>query len=172
MHFLKKYNEKLVKYDFINKFNYKLVKNIPELVSVTLSFNLKKFSIKPLISSLASLKIITLNKGTITKSKVSNISLKIRKGQPVGCKLTLNNNLMYRFLFKILNKHVINLKIKKNMFNKIFSIKIRNILMFKDLENNYQFFKTIPDLNITIKTKTCNINEFIFLLNSFKIYRN
>ena len=172
MHFLKRYNEKFVKYDFINKFNYKLINNIPKLVSITLSFNLKKFNIKLLISSLAALQIITLNKGVVTKSKVSNISLKIRKGQPIGCKLTLNNNAMYKFLNKILNKSIINFKIKNPILNKVFSIKIKNILIFKNLERNYQFFKNLSNLNITITISNNNLNEFLFLLNLFKFYKN
>ena len=170
MYLLKQYNEKFVKYDLINKFNYKLINDLPNLNCITLSFNIKKFNIKLLTSSLTSLKVITLNKGIITKSKISNISLKIRKGQPIGCKVTLNNNSRYMFLYKFLNKSVIYLK-NKQTFNKIFSIKLKNILIFENLEKNYQFFRHLYGLNITIATTSNNFQEFLFLLNSFKIYK-
>ena len=166
MNFLSKYNRNIVKYDFINKFNYSFTNNIPKILSITLSFDFKRFNMKLLISALASLQIITFNKGKVTKS---NVLLKLRNGHPVGCKITLHKNLIYKFLFNILNKLIINLKIKKNKTNNSFSIQIKNMLIFENLEKNYQFFKNLPHLNVSIKTTDCTFNEFIFLLNSFKI---
>ena len=174
MSFLNKYYKTVVKYDLINKFSYKTINKLPHIRFVTLSFNFIKFDIKLLISALAALEFITLNKGILTKSKVSNVSLKIRKGQPIGCKITLRKHKMNEFLFKILNKIIINKTFKKNTSNNnnnnIFSIKLKNILMFKELEQNYRFFKNLPNLNITIKTTNCNFKEFSFLITSFKFF--
>lgn len=168
MHFLKQYTENVVKYDLINKFQYKIITKLPNLHFITLDFKLKRWDIKVLISSLAALELITLQKGILTKSNVSNISLKIRKGQPVGCKVTLRKNKMNIFLFKILNKILTNSVLKNNRINNLFSIKINNILIFKELEQNYQFFKNLSSLNINIKTTDCTFKEFVFLINSYK----
>ena len=58
MNFLKNYNENVVEYDLINKFNYKILNKIPKLKSITLTFKLKKSDTKTLISSLAALKLL------------------------------------------------------------------------------------------------------------------
>lgn len=170
MDFLNKYYKTVVKYDFINKFHYKLINKLPIIKSVTLSFNFKKFDIKLLISALTALELLTLNKGILIKSKVSNVSLKVRKGQPVGCKITLRKHQMNQFLFKILNKIIINQTFKNKELINVFSIKLENILIFEEFEKNYRFFKNLSNLNITIKTTACNLKEFIFLITSFKFF--
>jgi large subunit ribosomal protein L5 len=169
MHFLKQYTEKVVKYDLINKFQYKMPTKLPSLKFVTLNFKLKRFDIKLLISSLASLELITLQKGVLTNSNVSNVSLKIRKGQPIGCKITLRKNKMNNFLFQLLNKTLNKCTVKTVKNNNLFSIKISNILVFKELEQNYSFFKNLSNLNINIKTTNCTFQEFLFLINSYKL---
>ena len=171
MHFLTKYSEKVVIYDLINKFQYKIINKLPKLQLVSLSFNFKKFDAKLLISALASLELLTLNKSVLTKSKVSNVSLKIRKGQPIGCKITLRKHTMNKFLFKILNKLILNKTFKKNTSVNMFSIKLNNMLVFKELEQNYQYFKNLSDLSINIKTTKCTFEEFLFLMVSFKLIK-
>ena len=167
MFFFKEYEQKVVKYDLINKFKYKSIKNIPKLTYISLYFKLKNFDSKKLISALASLEVLTLQKSTLLKSKVSNVSLKIRKGLPIGCKVTLRKNNRNRFLFKLLNKILLKSEIK-NSTNSIF-FKLTNMLVFSELEKNYQFFKNLTDLHIQIKTTQCSKNEFKFLINSYKL---
>lgn len=169
MTFLNKYYKTVVKYDLINKFFYKDINKLPNIKFITLSFNFKKFDIKLLISALAALEFITVNKGVLTKSKVSNVSLKIRKGQPIGCKITLRKHKMNQFLFKILNKIIINQTFKSDTLNNIFSIKLKNILIFQELEQNYRFFKNLYNLNLTVKTTNCSLKDFFFLIISFKL---
>jgi len=173
MHFLEEYSKHVVKYDLINKFQYKLITKIPTLHFITLSFNLQRWNFKLLLSALAALELITLQKSILTKSKFSNISLKIRKGQPIGCKVTLRKIKMNSFLFNVLNKKLNNLTFKNSKKNNLISLKINNILIFEELEQNYQFFKNLSNLNINIKTTNCSIKEFIFLTNSYKLtYQN
>lgn len=98
MKFLKNYNENIVKYDLINKFEYTTINNLPKIKKIILSFNFKKFDFKLLISALIALEIISLQKCSLLKAKKFNISLKIRKGNPIGCKVILRKNNM-RFFF-------------------------------------------------------------------------
>jgi large subunit ribosomal protein L5 len=171
MHFLKQYKEKIVKYDLINKFQYKSITKVPSIYFITINLKLKHWNLKLLISALAALELITLQKVMLTKSKVSNVSLKIRKGQPIGCKVTLRKINMNSFLIKLLNKTLMKSKIKNFTTNNLFSIKINNILIFKELEQNYQFFKNLSSLNINVKTTNCTFQEFIFLIHSYKFLR-
>ena len=132
MRFLNQYNKQIVKYDLINKFNYKTVLTIPELEYIILNFNLKKSDTKLLISLLSSLKLISLKNPKITTSKTSNIVFKIRKGQPVGCQLTLRNFTMYKFLLRLINKTVPFKKTYK-VTNSLYSLTLKNILIFNEL---------------------------------------
>ena len=101
-HFVKYYNENIVKYDLINKFRYQNVTDLPELKSVSIRFQCEKYEMKNLIAALAALKLITSQKAFILVSKTANISLKIRKGHPVGCKIILRKTKMNEFFVKFL----------------------------------------------------------------------
>ena len=138
MRFFKQYQQHIVKYDLINKFSYNSTYKIPNLKVVVLTFKLKKWDPKYLISILSALKIITSQTPTITTSNVSNVLLKIRKGQPIGCKITLRNVKMNNFLFKYLNKIHPYLKLNNIKQTNCFSLKINNILIFNELEQTKQ----------------------------------
>ena len=168
MLFLSQYTETVVKYDLLNKFKYKSTQRMPKLEYIILNFNFNKGEVKTLIPLMAALKLITLQDSKITTSSVSNISFKIRKGQPVGCTLKLKkkraNNLLFILLNNIIPKKKI-IKLNGNMF----SFKLNNSLIFSELEKNYKFFKKLPTLNIHIKFSKCNANEFQCLIKSYKL---
>ena len=111
MNFLKSYHNNIVKYDLINKFNLETITKLPEIKFINLRFNFKKYELKSLMSALIALELITHQKATFIKSKNFNVSLKIQKGDPVGCKIILRKHKMYNFLYQLLNKF--NLKNKK-----------------------------------------------------------
>ena len=172
MHFLNYYNKNIVQYDLINKFKYKNIKVLPKLKSIIVQFCFKKYELKNLLTSLAALQFITNKKGVIIKSKTANISLKVRKGYPVGCKVILRHTDLNYFLEKLINNFtisnkILNLtKIKTNSF----LFKITSILNFVELENNYRFFNKLNSaLNLCICTTTSDPKQLIFLLKSYKI---
>ena len=169
MNILKQYNENIVKYDLTNKFNYSSTKKLPQLKFITLSFKVKNVDFKSLITALSALKLVTFNHGIILKSNVSNVSFKIRKGQPIGCKITLRKKNMDRFLFFFINKNLIDYQFPKTRTVNLFSLKINNILIFDILEQNYQYFKNVSDLNLDITTTQCTLAEFMFLIKSYKL---
>jgi large subunit ribosomal protein L5 len=137
-----------------------------------LRIQLKNYDLKSLITGLAGLELITSQKGTLIKSKVSKISVKIRKGQPIGCKLTLRQDKMLHFLTKLINNNTPKIhinKLKSNLQYNIISLNFSNVLMFSVLEKNYQFFKNLKNLNINIVTTQCSSKEFRFFIKSYKL---
>lgn len=50
------------------------------------------------------------------------------------------------------------------------TFKLTNQFTFVELEKNYQFFKKLPPLNITISTTTTKNSDLLFLLKSYKLY--
>ena len=170
--FLKNYYTKIIKQELINKFNHKTIKNLPKLKKITLNFGCKKSEVKSVAACLLALELISSKRSKITVSKKPNILLKIRKGDPVGCKITLKKEKMYNFLSRLLIeilpkfKNFVDLKffIKKNNF----SYKLENPLILLELEKNYYLFNKLPHLNITFATTSKNKSELTFLLNAFK----
>ena len=59
------------------------------LKKIVLNFGYQKSNLKYLISGLLALEFISSKKGKITKSRHLNLFLKIKKGDPVGCKIVL-----------------------------------------------------------------------------------
>lgn len=176
MNYYDYYYENIVKNDLLNKFQYKNVRQMPRLTKLILNFGCKKSELKLLGPMLTGLELISSQRGSFTRAKMSNISLKIKKGSPVGCKITIRKTLMYSFLEKFVNKVLPKLKrfagFKRpnyNLSTKAISFKIKNSLLFPELKNHYQYFNRLPPLNFTIMTNTSKFNECIFLLKSFKI---
>ena len=176
MNILEYYYRTIIRYDFINKFHYRDVKEIPELKKIVLNFGCQNSDLKTLAASVNSLNLITnTENSSLTKSKKTNIFFKIRKGQPIGCKVVLEKSNMYDFLFKLLTRVFPILKdfkgiaLNKNNNIKSFSFTIKELITFKELETHYYLFNNLPPLNITLITNTKTKKELIFLLNSFKI---
>jgi large subunit ribosomal protein L5 len=174
MYFLKNYYQSVIQYDLVNKFQYENLQNLPKLQKIVLNFQHKDF--KNLASSLLSLELITAKRGTLTTANNSQILLKIRKGNPVGCKVILKKTLMYHFFTKLLVDVFPQIKeFKKFNFQPHphpFSFQLKNTFIFFEIEQNYSFFSSLPNLNITLVTNAKTQEELLFLLNSFKLSTN
>lgn len=177
MFFFELYYHKIIKYDLINTFSYSNLKQIPQLKKIVLNFGYQKSNFKSLISGLLALEFISCKKSKLTKSKHLNVFLKIKKGNPVGCKVILKKNAMYFFYLKLITS--IFPKIKQNQIDqfqqkfksiKYISIHLKNPLLFIELENQYQFFKDVPRLDITLLTNSKSQDELFFLLKSIKFF--
>merc|ERR1712160_173919 len=97
MFFFEAYVCKIISYDLINTFFYQNLTEIPRLKKITLNFGYQKSNFKHLVSSLLALEFITSRKGKMTTSRHLNVFLKIKKGNPVGCKIILTKSTMFFF---------------------------------------------------------------------------
>jgi large subunit ribosomal protein L5 len=174
MNFLQHFDLKNLKYNFLNKFTYKKSNELPKLKKIILNIGCKNLDLKELATSLLVLELITSQKGKITTTKYSNILLKIRKGNPTGCKVILRKTNMFNFLAKILievfhkQKKFAGFNITKNLKKKTFSYKLKNVLTFNELENHYYLFNNLSPLDITFVTNVNKKQELIFILKSLK----
>ena len=125
------------------------------------------------------LDFISSKKGKITKSKHLNVFLKIKKGHPVGCAVVLEKNTMYFFFLKLLTSifkktkqpHMAQLKWDIKLIKSI-SFQLKNPILFTELENQFQFFKDIPQLGVTLLTTSQSQKELTFLLKSIKFFQH
>ena len=155
MNFLEHYYNKKLKYDLINKFFYLNLKKLPKLKKIVLNFNCKTTELKTLATHLLALELIANQKAVLTISKRPNLLLKIRKGNPVGCKVILKKYSMLHFISKSLNEIFSNIKdfdgIKINLTTEThsFSFLIQNTLHFSKLNEHYYLFNNLSSLNLS-----------------------
>ena len=89
----------------LNKFGYQNYLAVPRLEKVVINMGIGEGKDNPALleSAVKELSIITGQKPVITKAKRSEASFKLRKGNPIGCKVTLRGRRMYDFLNKLIN---------------------------------------------------------------------
>ncbi|MBI2995955.1 MAG: 50S ribosomal protein L5 [Candidatus Melainabacteria bacterium] len=89
----------------MKKLGYKNVHEIPVLEKIVVNMGMGEAmsDSKFLDSGINDLKLITGQKPLITRAKKSISTFKIRKGGPVGCKVTLRAKRMYDFYSKLVN---------------------------------------------------------------------
>jgi len=110
---LKKYFDSIVTHDLALRNEFYNVMQKPSLNKVVLNMGLGKRLIsdrKEIVRGLLALELITKQKAVVTKARQSLDKFKIRKGIPLGCKVTLRNKPMYLFLDHLNNSILPNLE--------------------------------------------------------------
>ncbi len=97
--------EKEVLAQVMEKFNLKSKMEAPRLEKIVINMGVGKAQedIKILESAMADLATITGQKPVITRAKKAVANFKLRKGVPVGSKVTLRKVKMYDFLDRLVN---------------------------------------------------------------------
>jgi large subunit ribosomal protein L5 len=98
------YREKVVP-ELIAKFGYKNIHQVPRLHKITINMGVGEgaHNIEILDKAVEELAQITGQRPVITRAKKSISNFKIRKGMPVGCKVTLRGDRMYEFFDRLVN---------------------------------------------------------------------
>nr|QDA21757.1 ribosomal protein L5 [Proschkinia sp. SZCZR1824] len=166
---------KTIRFDIINKFPVKNTKNVSKIKKVILNFDSKPNNIKDLAISLLALEFVTQQKSRPVVTNKSNLDLKIRKGNPVGCKVTLRKNNLLSFMYEMLVnvfpqlKNFEGLQVLSKRSENTFTYIIQDMFNFKELENNYYLFRSLSNVRVTIVAKAVNQNQLFFILKSFKL---
>ena len=166
------YEEKVVQ-KLKNTFNYSNVMEVPKLQSISLNIGLgdAKNNSKGLESALQELTLITGQKPIITKAKKDISNFKIRKGWPVGCKVTLRSNMMYEFLERLISIALPRTRDFRGLSYKSFdgrgnyNFGVKEQIIFTEI--NYDKIQAVRGLNITIATTSKTDKEAYELLKSF-----
>ena len=87
------------------KFEYKNEMQIPKLDKIVINMGVgeAKENRKVLDTAVKDLETITGQKAVVTRAKNSVANIKLREGQPIGCKVTLRGEKMYEFLDRLVN---------------------------------------------------------------------
>ena len=99
----KVYKEEIVP-ALMKQFSYTSVMQVPKLVKITINEGIGDATQdKKLVEEAAEeLSLITCQKAIVTSSKKDVSNFKLRKGMPIGTKVTLRNVKMYEFLEKLI----------------------------------------------------------------------
>ncbi len=89
----------------MEEFSYKSIMQVPRLEKIVLNCALGEAisNIKVLDAAVNELSVIAGQKAVVTKAKKSIAGFKLRKGMPIGCRVTLRGNRMYEFLDKLIS---------------------------------------------------------------------
>jgi ribosomal protein L5 len=141
--------ELLLKYNIVN------LNILPDIQKVILSIQLSQAN-KASVSVLISL--FTFLKPVVTLSKKNQILLNLKKGEPVGVKVTLRKkhieNFILYFILEILPSTQNLQKFKTNETS--FNYQIKDIFEFKDFSDIYLYLSELITLDISIVGKNLN----------------
>jgi large subunit ribosomal protein L5 len=104
------------------KYGYKSVMEVPKLEKIVVNIGVGDATTnsKLLDAAMADLAAITGQKPVITKAKKAIAGFKLRKGQAIGCKVTLRGEKMYNFLDKLVNITLPRVRDFRGLSNKAF----------------------------------------------------
>ena len=146
----------------IKKFDLESVMEAPKIEKITLNIGLgnAKNDSKALKAALDELMLITGQKPIVTKAKKDVSNFKIRKGFPVGCKVTLRKNYMYEFLERLCAVALPRTRDFRGLSNKSFdgqgnySFGIKEQVVFPEID--YDKVDTIRGMDVIITTSSDN----------------
>ncbi|MBI3009134.1 MAG: 50S ribosomal protein L5 [Candidatus Omnitrophica bacterium] len=101
---LTRYRDEIVP-GIMKKFNFKNRFQVPRLTKIVINIGMGEGGqdIKVLESACEEVALITGQRPVITRAKKAIANFKIRKGLPIGCKVTLRGMRMYEFLDRLTN---------------------------------------------------------------------
>jgi large subunit ribosomal protein L5 len=142
----------------MKEFLYKNVMQVPKVQKVVLNVGLGEAiqNIKLLDAAQKELSLITGQKAVVTKAKKSIASFKLRKGVPIGCKVTLRGNIMYEFLDRLISLAIPRIRDFKGVSGRSFdgrgnySLGLKEQFIFPEID--YDKVEMVHGLDVTICT--------------------
>ena len=168
----KVYNEEIIQ-GLKKRFNYSNIMEVPKINCIALNMGLgdAKNNSKGLESAVDELALISGQKPITTLAKKDISNFKIRKGWPVGCKVTLRSNRMYEFLERLISIALPRTRDFRGLSFKSFDGKgnynfgIKEQIIFTEID--YDKIQSIRGMNITISTSAETDDEAYELLKMF-----
>ena len=163
-----KYSNKVVP-SMIDHFEYSNKMEVPRLTHISINMGIGdgKDNPKKLESAIQELTLISGQKPVITKSRQDISNFKIRKGFPVGCKVTLRGNRMYDFMERLISIALPRTRDFRGLSFKSFdgrgnySFGVKEQIIFTEI--NYDKIDSIRGMDVTFCT-TAKTNDESYML--------
>jgi large subunit ribosomal protein L5 len=159
----------------IKRFGYKSIMEVPKVTKVVINMGVGDGvdDSKALDAAVSDLTIISGQRPVITKARKSIAAFKLRKGMPIGCKVTLRGQRMYDFLMKLFNVVLPRIRdfqgVSRDAFDGRgnYTLGLRDQTIFPEIE--YDKVDKIRGMEITIVTTAKTDEEAAELLTSMGI---
>jgi len=154
----------------MEKFKYGNLMEVPKLKQITINMGIGdgKDNPKKLESAISEITLISGQKPIITRSKKDISNFKIRKGFPVGCKVTMRGARMYDFLERLVSIALPRTRDFRGLSFKSFDKKgnysfgIKEQIIFTEID--YDKIDSIRGMDINFSTTAISDNESYWLL--------
>ena len=165
----KKYKDEVVA-DMMGRFKYSNIMEVPCITHISINMGIgdAKDNPKKLESAIKELTSISCQKPVVTKSRKDISNFKIRKGFPVGCKVTLRGNRMYDFLQRVISialprtRDFRGLSFKSFDGNGNYSFGVKEQIIFTEID--YDKIDSIRGMDISLITTAKTDEESYWLL--------
>jgi len=165
----KRYKDTVVM-GMMEQFSYKNVMEVPKVshISINMGIGDAKDNPKKLESAVQELTLISCQKPVVTKSRKDISNFKIRKGFPVGCKVTLRGNRMYDFMERLISIALPRTRDFRGLSFKSFdgsgnySFGVKEKLIFTEI--NYDKIDSVRGMDISFITTAGSDEESYYLL--------
>ena len=165
----KKYKDEVVA-GMMDRFDYNNMMEVPMIshISINMGIGDAKDNPKKLESALQELTLISGQKPVITHSRKDISNFKIRKGFPVGCKVTIRGNRMYDFMERLISIALPRTRDFRGLSFKSFdgrgnySFGVKEQIIFTEID--YDKIDSIRGMDITFSTTAKTNDESYWLL--------
>ncbi|MBY0244396.1 MAG: 50S ribosomal protein L5 [Sphingobacteriaceae bacterium] len=168
-----KYKEEIVS-ALKDKFAYKSIMQVPKLQKISINQGVGRYTVtdkKVMDSSILEMTTITGQQAVGAKSKKDISNFKLRKGMPVGVRVTLRDNNMFEFLDRLISVALPRIRDFKGINDKGFDGKgnytlgITEQIIFPEI--NIDKINKIMGMDITFVTSAKTDVEALELLKQF-----
>ena len=167
----KVYKEEIVP-ALMKQFSYTTIMQVPKLVKITINEGVGDATQdKKLVEEAAEeLALIAGQKAVITSSKKDVSNFKLRKGMPIGTKVTLRNVKMYEFLEKLIRVSLPRIRDFNGIAEKLdgrgnYTLGLKEQIIFPEIDMDKN--PKIHGMEITFVTTAKTDEEAHALLNAF-----
>ena len=152
---------------------FKNVMEVPRITKITINMGVGEAigDKKILQNALSDMEKITGQKPVTTLARKSVASFKVRDGYPIGCKVTLRNDVMYEFLDRLITIAIPRIRDFRGLNAKSFdgrgnySMGLKEQIVFPEIE--YEKIDVIRGMDICITTTAKNDESGRALLSAF-----
>ncbi|GBC89150.1 50S ribosomal protein L5 [bacterium HR13] len=165
-----KYRDEVVP-KLINRFGYKNPMEVPKIIKIVVNMGVGEAvqDIKHLERAIEDIKLITGQHPTVRRAKKSEAGFKLRKGMPVGLKVTLRKERMWDFLDKLISIALPRVKDFKGLNPRSFdgrgnyAFGISEQIVFPEID--YEKVDAIRGMDIIVHTSAKTDEEALWLLS-------
>jgi len=170
---LKEKYQKEVVPALMKRFGYKNVMEVPKIEKIVVNMGVGEAvqNIKALENAMNDLALITGQKPSVRRAKRSEAGFKLRKGMPIGAKVTLRKDMMYDFLDRLISIALPRVRDFRGLSPRSFdgrgnyNFGLSEQVVFPEID--YDKIDKIRGMNITIVTTAKSDEEAKALLEAF-----